>query len=168
MLQPVAVFAGFNRDWVPLLVKDIGILNKGLHKTVPNLITCMNESRYIDDISIQCFSRAKIENQWNQGQKSCFRSFQNRCICIGQAAKVATMHNDAKIKTHSWVLTVNFSGRLSMFECSKKLTVVEVIRIWQEFTCLKGLEIILKPLRQGNSKRKLLGLESRQGSWTDP
>ena len=81
---------------------------------------------------------------------------------------MATMHNDAKIKTHSWVLTVNFSGRLSMFECSKKLTVVEVIRIWQEFTCLKGLEIILKPLRQGNSKRKLLGLESRQGSWTDP
>ena len=48
MLQPVAVFAGFNRDWVPLLVKDMGILNIGLHKTVPNLIMCMNESRCLD------------------------------------------------------------------------------------------------------------------------
>ena len=81
---------------------------------------------------------------------------------IGKAAKVATIHNDAIFQTHSWVVTVIFSGKLSMFEYHKSwlLLFVEVIRIWPEFTCLKGLEIILKPLRQGKSKRKLWGLES--------
>ena len=52
VLPPIAVFAGFDGDWLPMLVKDMGILNIGLHSTVPNLITCMNESGYINDISV--------------------------------------------------------------------------------------------------------------------
>ena len=39
-------------DWLPMLVKDMVILNTGLHSTVPNLITCMNDTGYIDDISV--------------------------------------------------------------------------------------------------------------------
>ena len=52
VLQPIAVFAWFYGDWLPMLVKDMEILNNGLSCTVQNQITCMNESGYIDDISV--------------------------------------------------------------------------------------------------------------------
>ena len=35
MLPPVAVFTEFEGDWLPILVKDTGILNIGLCSTLP-------------------------------------------------------------------------------------------------------------------------------------
>ena len=52
MLPPGAVFAWFEGDLLPMHVKDIGILNLELYSTLPDLLTCIDESGHVYGISV--------------------------------------------------------------------------------------------------------------------
>ena len=62
----VCLYGQYDWDWLPMHVKDMGVLNIGLHSAAPNKIPCKNESGHIDSILVRqviCFLR-----KWNNWQ----------------------------------------------------------------------------------------------------
>ena len=112
--------------------------------------------------SLQCFARTnatkKNFQKW-RCQEYCFRSFQNRCMYIGKAAKVATMHNPDVFMVHeSWPL--NFRCRLSIFEfweSLRRLFLRKSFESGQNLLVSGFWKLFLKTLRQGKSNESYEG-----------
>ena len=79
MFPPIAVSAGFDRDWLSMHVKDFWILYKGLHSTLPNLVSCVNESRYIGYISVP--SVLCIVTEWSETSRIFLMCWATRNPC---------------------------------------------------------------------------------------